>query len=259
MSGRLADAAALLDIVLADPPGKSRSLHFDRLRVLRAELAADPVAAGGDPADAEPYLEPYKAPPRKVLGTGLDSLQDHYRIGRLHARAGDHERARLYYLAAAPPADDAAAMSAYMLNGVFLGSDLHAAGRAEEAVNFQLNLIKKHPEAAAPSDLHSAMVTASLNGMGEVADAVGDILVAGFPDAPQTAWALNDRGRRALLAGDRAKAIDAFKGVYQSPAASSDDRVRAARRLNMLGESVRGLDGRPIRPRPDPISTRPSE
>ena len=256
-AGRADEAAALLDAVLADPPPDGRRLHFDWLRLLRAELAAEAVEGGGDAAAAA-HLEPFRSPP-KTLGTDFLALEYHARAAGVHLTAGDQERARLYYLAAAPPAENDAATANYLLHGRMLAGrmTMRRSGHLyDESLNFQLRLMAKRPAAVIAQDLQGAAHTARLAGQGDVADGLGDALLDRFPDDRLAPFELERRAKTAVHMGNREAAVRALRALNDHPKALERHREKAARQLRMLGE--RPDRSAPPAPEPDPIGTRPA-
>ena len=254
--GRSDEAVEPLDLVLADPAPAGEDRYAGEILLQRATLA---VAAGAE--DAREFLGRLAKPFRKELGSRRDRNL-HYRVSRLHARAGDHERARLYYLAAAPAGGDAAALEDYLFRGRLLAFDLLASRQPAEGLNFQLNLLKKYPEATDAAALQAAILLAARLNREDVAGELTDLLTQRFPDSPEAADRFAARGRDALMLGDRETAVESYRGVIDADGSTAEQRRSAARQLRMLGLEVDETDLSVREPKllpvPDPIGGGPA-
>ena len=238
---RKGEAVALLESVEPGTPGYRR-----------AALALGGMIEwqnGGK--DLEPILENFRAPNQKVLRGGL-ALHDHYTVARLLASSGEHERARLYYFAAAPDGADRAGVRQYLVNGNALARDLQLRGRPAEALNFQLNLMRKYPVAVGSGALRDGVARARGAGADEAADALVQLMRDNFADTRDAANLEDAEAADALLRGNREDAIVHLRRLADHPVATDEQRESAAKRLRMLGVRDAPADPRALVPVPDP-------
>ena len=240
-SGRRDDAAALLKTIGPGEPGSRR-----------ASLALGQLTEWDREDDTlDEVVSQFRTPEGKVLRGDLE-LHDHYTAARLIASAGDHERARLYYFAAAPDPGDAPAVRQYVINGFALARDLGFRGRPKEALNFQLNLMRKYPAEVGAAGLARGVTLARGADNAEAADALVDLLRDNFADARETVAVEGAEAERALLRGDREAAVDHLRRLADHPVATDAERASASKRLRMLGVRDTPAEPRDLAPRPDP-------
>ena len=253
--GDWAKANRLLDFILANPAPDGTDAFADAVLVTRARHAVlgKSLGNGDDPA---PYLERLKTPKQKIVSEGTE-LYHHYEVANLHGRAGDHERARMFYLAARPPAGDAAAERRYLFLGNSLATDLFMQRQPAAARNFQLQMFKKYPGSVTPQMLQGAVMLNIAGGEPDTADGLADLLVSQFPNSKQAAQTAMILARRQVAGGQSEAAAKRFRSVLESPAAGPELQLEAANGLLRMGVDVdpKDVSIRPptLEPRPDPL------
>ena len=245
-----ADAAARARIAAAlprDPMGA-----VDAAEAYAAQLVArgDREAAVAMLKEMIPSVRPKPVPP----GQGSVELYINEKKARALANAGAPVDAAQVFLSNAPRDDDPNLAREFLTNVTagFLSEALYKQDPAV-AVRFQLEAIKKFPEAVTDGHLRSVAVLANrYDAPARTVRAVRDLLVERYPDSRGAAEVLLARADAAREAGDRDAAVGLYQTFYKSSAAWPDERARASFALQDMGVRPEPREPRPLTPTPDP-------